>query len=75
MASGTGDKLKGVGNDIKGRTKEAVADLTDRDDVRAEGEMDRAHGKSQQAKGKVKHAMDKVGDKVEDAADKVRGKK
>ena len=64
MTSGTGDKLKGVGNDVKGRTKEAIGDLTDRNDVHAEGKRDRMKGHAQEATGKVKETLDKAGDKL-----------
>jgi uncharacterized protein YjbJ (UPF0337 family) len=44
-------------DDLKGRAKEAVGDLTDDDKLKREGQVD-------QAKGKVKDAVDKVADKV-----------
>ena len=44
-------------DDIKGRAKEAVGDLTKDKDLKNEGKAD-------QAKGKVKDAVDKVADKV-----------
>ena len=63
---GTGKALhrtrEGIGkmanaDDIKGRAKEAVGDLTKDKDLKNEGKAD-------QAKGKVKDAVDKVADKV-----------
>ena len=44
-------------DDVKGKAKEAVGDLTDNDDLKNEGHAD-------QAKGKVKDAVDKVADKL-----------
>jgi uncharacterized protein YjbJ (UPF0337 family) len=44
-------------DDLKGRAKEAVGDLTDNDDLKREGKVD-------QATGKVKDAVDTVKDKV-----------
>ena len=54
-------------DDIKGRTKEAVGDLTDNEDLKREGKVDRAAGS---AKDKVEGAVDKVRDKVKDVLDK-----
>ncbi len=46
-------------DDLKGRAKEAVGDLTDNDDMKREGKID-------QASGKVKESVDDVKDKVKD---------
>ncbi len=48
----------GTMDDVKGRAKEAVGDLTDDDDLKNEGKVDRASGK--------------VKDTVGDAADKAK---
>lgn len=50
-------------DDIKGRAKEAIGDLTDDDRLKREGKTDRA-------KGKVKDAVDDIGDRIEDAIDR-----
>jgi uncharacterized protein YjbJ (UPF0337 family) len=47
-------------DDLKGRAKEAVGDLTDNDDMKREGKLD-------QASGKVKDTVDDVKDKIGDA--------
>ena len=60
--SGTPDKMKG-------RAKEAVADLTDDDELKREGKADRAAGG---VKGKVEDAQDWVEDRVDDVKDKLR---
>jgi uncharacterized protein YjbJ (UPF0337 family) len=46
-------------DDLKGRAKEAVGDLTDNDDMKREGKVD-------QASGKVKDTVDNVKDKIQD---------
>jgi uncharacterized protein YjbJ (UPF0337 family) len=44
-------------DEMKGRAKEAVGDLTDDDDLKDEGKVDRAGGS-------IKDKVDKVADKV-----------
>ena len=44
-------------DEMKGRTKEAVGDLTGDDDLQREGKVDRAGGK---AKGKIGQLTDKI---------------
>ncbi|MDQ1426652.1 MAG: hypothetical protein QOK39_128 [Acidimicrobiaceae bacterium] len=46
-------------DDLKGRGKEAIGDLTDNDDLKREGKLD-------QASGKVKDTVDDVKDKIAD---------
>ena len=50
-------------DEIKGRAKEAVGDITDDRDLEREGKVDKA-------KGDVKEFTDKVGDKVKDVIDR-----
>jgi uncharacterized protein YjbJ (UPF0337 family) len=50
-------------DDLKGRAKEAIGDLTDDEDLQREGKVD-------QAKGKVKDVLDDVGDKVKDVVNR-----
>ena len=52
-------------DDIKGRAKEAVGDLTDNDDLKNEGKADRAAGK-------VKDAIDKVEERAKDLEDDIK---
>jgi uncharacterized protein YjbJ (UPF0337 family) len=54
-------------DDLKGRAKEAVGDLTDNDRLKNEGKADRSVGK-------VKDAIDSVGDKAKDVVDDVKDK-
>jgi uncharacterized protein YjbJ (UPF0337 family) len=51
---------------MKGRAKEAIGDLTDRDDLKREGKVDKG---AAGAKRKAEEAVDKVRDKVKDAMD------
>ncbi|HZM38059.1 MAG TPA: CsbD family protein, partial [Chloroflexota bacterium] len=48
---------EGKFDELKGRAKEAVGDLTDNDDLKDEGKVDKASGS-------VKDKVDKAGDKV-----------
>ena len=54
-------------DDLKGRTKEAVGDLTDDDRLKREGKADRASGKA-------KEMVDDVKDKADDAIDSMKEK-
>ena len=54
-------------DDLKGRAKEAVGDLTDNRDLKNEGKADRASGKA-------KEFVDDVKDKTEDVIDRVKEK-
>jgi uncharacterized protein YjbJ (UPF0337 family) len=54
-------------DDLKGRAKEAVGDLTDNPDLKREGKADRAAGK-------VKEVVSDAKDRLEDAVDNVRDK-
>lgn len=49
---GTDNKVRGKGNELKGRVKDAVGGLTNDSSMQAEGKFDKAKGKVQ----------DKVGD-------------
>jgi uncharacterized protein YjbJ (UPF0337 family) len=50
-------------DDIKGRAKQAIGDLTDDKDLKREGKVDRASGKA-------KDVVDDVKDKAESVIDK-----
>jgi uncharacterized protein YjbJ (UPF0337 family) len=52
-------------DDLKGRAKEAVGDLTDNDDLKREGRADRAGGKA-------KDFIDRVGGKAKDVVDDIK---
>lgn len=61
-------------DDLKGRAKEAIGDLTDDEDLEREGKADRAAGKVKEALGDLKDkaddAVDAVKDKVRDVTDR-----
>ena len=59
--------VMGAMDELKGRAKSAVGELTDNDDLKDEGKADKASGK-------VKDAIDTVSDKAKDVADAVRKK-
>ena len=65
-----GENMGSKSDDLKGRAKEAVGDLTDNDDLKREGQADRASGKA-------KDVIDDLGEKakavVDDIKDKVQG--
>jgi uncharacterized protein YjbJ (UPF0337 family) len=50
-------------DELKGRAKEAIGDLTDDEDLQREGKVD-------QATGKAKEVLDDVGDKVRDVVNR-----
>jgi uncharacterized protein YjbJ (UPF0337 family) len=54
-------------DDLKGRAKEAVGDLTDNDDLKREGQAERAGGKA-------KDVIDRLGDKAKDVVDDIKDK-
>lgn len=64
------DEVEGKMDNVKGKVKEGVGDLTGDDRLKAEGEADQASGKTQETWGKVKRgvgdAVDAVGDAVKD---------
>jgi uncharacterized protein YjbJ (UPF0337 family) len=57
----------GVLDDIKGRAKRALGELTNNEEMKREGKAD-------QAAGKVKDAIGTVADRAKDAADAIRDK-
>ena len=66
MGTGAGDKAEGKLDELKGKVKEGVGDVTDNRDLEAEGEVDQAKGKAKQAWGDVKNAGEKAKDAIED---------
>jgi uncharacterized protein YjbJ (UPF0337 family) len=63
MGSGE-DRAKGIGEEVKGKAKQAWGDVTDDNKTRAEGQADELKGKGHQkmadAKDKVKDAVDNI---------------
>ncbi len=61
--------MEGKAEDIKGRAKEAVGDLTDDDELKREGKLDQATGS---IKEKLDDAKEWVEDKVDDVSDRMK---
>lgn len=61
--------MAGTADEMKGRAKEAVGDLTDDEDLKREGKADKAAGKIKDAAGAAK---DWIEDKVDDVKDRVQ---
>ncbi len=60
-----GPDMGSKADDLKGRAKEAVGDLTDNEDLKREGQADRAGGK-------VKEVIEDVGEKAEHLVDEIK---
>lgn len=52
---------------VKGRAKEAVGDITDDDDLKREGQADRLAGEAKEKLGDAKKKIEEVIDKAKDA--------
>jgi uncharacterized protein YjbJ (UPF0337 family) len=61
--------MAGTADEMKGKAKEAAADLTDDDELKREGKADQAAGS---IKEKLGDAKDWVEDRVDDVEDKLR---
>ena len=68
--SGTEDRTEGKWDEMKGKAKEGVGDVTDDEDLEREGKADQVQGKAEQAKGHVKDAAEDVKGGVKDAFDR-----
>ncbi len=55
---GAEDSLRGKGNDLKGKVKDAVGGLTGDSSLQAEGKLDQAKGKVQDTFGKGERKLD-----------------
>jgi uncharacterized protein YjbJ (UPF0337 family) len=62
--SSTSDKIKGVTNEIVGKTKQALGSATDDHQLRHEGVAQEIKGNAQHAVGKAKDAVKKIIDKA-----------
>ncbi|HEX6311973.1 MAG TPA: CsbD family protein [Acidimicrobiia bacterium] len=61
------DGVEGKKDELKGRAKEAAGDLTENEDLKAEGKTDKAGGK-------IKQGLEDAKNKGEELVDKVKGK-
>jgi len=66
MSDSSQDRIEGKVDELKGRGKSALGELTDDDQKRAEGDAD-------QTQGKLKQGIADVKDKVDDVVKKVTG--
>jgi uncharacterized protein YjbJ (UPF0337 family) len=66
--------MAGKTDQIKGKAKEAVGDLTGNKNLKAEGEADRSAGEAKEkvghAREKIEEVIEKVGHTVEEVIDK-----
>lgn len=58
------DKVEHKAEELKGRAKQAVGDLTDDEQLQAEGKLEQSTGKLKQGGDKLKDAAAKVKDAV-----------
>jgi uncharacterized protein YjbJ (UPF0337 family) len=65
---GTGDRLEGTIDEMKGHGKQALGDLTGDDRMKAEGMADEIKGKAEQAWGDVKEGLADLKDDIEGRA-------
>ncbi|MEP7308084.1 MAG: CsbD family protein [Acidobacteriota bacterium] len=63
------DEVKGAVENVKGKAKEAVGDLTDDEQLKEEGQDQQAVGNVQQQLGKARR---KVGEVIEDVGKAVK---
>ena len=63
------DELEGKGEQVKGKVKQAVGDLTDDEQLHDEGVVDEAAGDVQEGYGRTKR---KIGEAIEDLGNKVK---
>jgi len=74
MSGGIGDKMRGKGEEIVGRAKGTIGDMTDSERLQGEGMVGQVEGKGRQAEGGIKGALDNLGDKIGDTVDNVKDK-
>ena len=63
------DELKGKGDQVKGKAKQAWGDVTDNERLHDEGVADETAGKVQEGFGKGRR---KVGEALDDIADRIK---
>jgi len=73
MSEGTRDRIEGNVDELTGRGKSAVGDVTGDDQTRAEGDAQQTEGRMQQAAGDVKDAVGDAKDKLGDAMRNLKG--
>lgn len=61
--------VDGTINEVRGKVKEGVGDLTGNENLKAEGQADQLTGKVQQTVGDVQDTIKGVGDTIKQAID------
>lgn len=61
--AGAIDRLKGLGNEAIGSAKRGVGNLTDDEQLKAEGRQQKLRGQAQQEQGKAKDTIENALDK------------
>ncbi len=62
--SSTTDKIKGVTNELVGKTKQAAGSVLENDKLRRDGVVQEVKGNLQQARGDAKDAIKKAVDRA-----------
>jgi uncharacterized protein YjbJ (UPF0337 family) len=65
-------RIEGTWNDIKGKVKEGVGDLTGDERLQGEGQVDQLQGKIQKGVGEVQDTLQDAGDRISQEIDKHR---
>ena len=60
----TSDKMKGMGNQMAGKVKQGVGEMTDNPKLKAEGKLQEGKGVTQKAIGEAKESVKKGVDKL-----------
>jgi uncharacterized protein YjbJ (UPF0337 family) len=63
---GKDEQVQGTADKLKGKVKETAGEITNDEDLEAEGKADQLKGGAEKAWGKVKDAADDVKDAVKD---------
>ena len=63
---GTDDRISNAAEDLKGKVKEGVGDLTNNESLEAEGKLDQAHA---EVKNEVEDVKDAAAEKFNDVTD------
>ena len=64
MSSGNQDRLRGAGNELKGKAKRIAGEVADDEQLKGEGTVDKLKGKAQKALGDAKDAVIRTVKKV-----------
>ncbi len=67
MSSGTGDKVEGKADELKGNVKQGLGKATGNREMQSEGQADELAGKGKGVVGAAKDTLDKAGDAMSDA--------